>query len=336
MRAGGAKSVLTSSFNIISAQDPALRQKRHLFSLVRQASLCNCGCSGFTCCKRHERRAASPLARPAASPPVSTSSAAGAFVPGSWRRCMHQPGPASVHFKCGWRVFPGIWRWCKRQPGRAVWLRWQHPGSSFPEGRRRGQGSSGGSSSISGSCVTGTLWSGRPAPAQAGAPGRRRFPRSGKPLRWDVARGGGLARGRHFPSLGTVSSSTDGRRLCPGSRSRDGGGAGSGGSSSTIAKPTRCHVQAPLQRSPGVHFEGSRRHRPAGKIPWNLAFVQQAWTSKCDDFNPDGTPLDFEDPTQDINLMLARDDKGTTRGAGKGTQRGSNTDQRRSHPTRPG
>ena len=47
MRAGGAKSVLVCPFNVISAQQKQRRMKRHLFCLVRKASLCTCGCAGF-------------------------------------------------------------------------------------------------------------------------------------------------------------------------------------------------------------------------------------------------------------------------------------------------
>ena len=47
MRAGGAKSVLVCSFNVISAKSPADRAERKLFFVLAKNKLCDCGCSGF-------------------------------------------------------------------------------------------------------------------------------------------------------------------------------------------------------------------------------------------------------------------------------------------------
>ncbi len=47
MRAGGARSVVVGSFNIISAQEQNRRAKRNLFFVLSKQKLCNCGCSGY-------------------------------------------------------------------------------------------------------------------------------------------------------------------------------------------------------------------------------------------------------------------------------------------------
>ena len=46
-RAGASKGALVGSFNVISAQTPALRAKRTLLFAIAKHNLCNCGRSGF-------------------------------------------------------------------------------------------------------------------------------------------------------------------------------------------------------------------------------------------------------------------------------------------------
>lgn len=46
-RAGGSKSVVVGSVNIVSAPDPHLRGRRHLVFVVSKRKLCDCGCSGW-------------------------------------------------------------------------------------------------------------------------------------------------------------------------------------------------------------------------------------------------------------------------------------------------
>lgn len=47
MRAGEAKSIYVSSFNIITATDISRRAKRRLFFVLSKDKLCNCGCQGY-------------------------------------------------------------------------------------------------------------------------------------------------------------------------------------------------------------------------------------------------------------------------------------------------
>ena len=47
MRAGGAKSILVASFNVVSAGSITRKAKRNLFFVIGKRKLCNCGCSGF-------------------------------------------------------------------------------------------------------------------------------------------------------------------------------------------------------------------------------------------------------------------------------------------------
>ena len=47
MRAGGAKSVVVASINIVSAQSAVDRANRQLVFVVSKAKLCDCGCGGF-------------------------------------------------------------------------------------------------------------------------------------------------------------------------------------------------------------------------------------------------------------------------------------------------
>ena len=46
-RAGGTKSVIVCSMNIISASDKSRRGKRHLLFVISKKKLCDCGCSAF-------------------------------------------------------------------------------------------------------------------------------------------------------------------------------------------------------------------------------------------------------------------------------------------------
>jgi hypothetical protein len=45
-RAGGAKSLLVASWNVISASSPKVRNLRQPLFVIRKARLCKCGCSG--------------------------------------------------------------------------------------------------------------------------------------------------------------------------------------------------------------------------------------------------------------------------------------------------
>lgn len=47
MRAGGARSMVVMSFNIISAKDHSDRSQRFLLAVIGKDRLCACGCSGF-------------------------------------------------------------------------------------------------------------------------------------------------------------------------------------------------------------------------------------------------------------------------------------------------
>ena len=47
MRAGGAKSIVVGSMNVISAASPSLRHRRHPLFVLRKTRLCDCGCQGF-------------------------------------------------------------------------------------------------------------------------------------------------------------------------------------------------------------------------------------------------------------------------------------------------
>ncbi len=47
MRAGGAKSMLVASLNVVSGQGDGRRQRRSPLFVVRKTRLCNCGCGGF-------------------------------------------------------------------------------------------------------------------------------------------------------------------------------------------------------------------------------------------------------------------------------------------------
>lgn len=47
VRAGGARSIIVGSFNAISAQSLADRQRRHTLFVLRKARLCQCGCQGY-------------------------------------------------------------------------------------------------------------------------------------------------------------------------------------------------------------------------------------------------------------------------------------------------
>ena len=47
MRAGGAKSVVIASLNVVSAAEERNRQRRFPLFVLRKARLCNCGCGGY-------------------------------------------------------------------------------------------------------------------------------------------------------------------------------------------------------------------------------------------------------------------------------------------------
>jgi hypothetical protein len=47
-RAGSTKSVLAAAWNVISAESPAKRGRRHLFFSLSKALVCDCGCEGFS------------------------------------------------------------------------------------------------------------------------------------------------------------------------------------------------------------------------------------------------------------------------------------------------
>jgi len=46
-RAGGQRSVVVGSLNVVSGRSKATRGQRHLFFIIGKGKLCDCGCSGF-------------------------------------------------------------------------------------------------------------------------------------------------------------------------------------------------------------------------------------------------------------------------------------------------
>jgi len=47
IRAGGSRSVIVASINVVSGQSKAIRGRRHLLFIVGKKKLCDCGCAGF-------------------------------------------------------------------------------------------------------------------------------------------------------------------------------------------------------------------------------------------------------------------------------------------------
>jgi hypothetical protein len=47
IRAGGSRSILTGSMNIVSAESAAIKHKRQPLFVLRKSRLCGCGCQGF-------------------------------------------------------------------------------------------------------------------------------------------------------------------------------------------------------------------------------------------------------------------------------------------------